>query len=270
MEPTHNTTWERALENLAQRFEYPETPDIAAGRRQTTDDGPQTTAGGRPSSGVGRRATGVALPGRLAWAALFIALLLVGALAVPQTRAALLSLFARIGAIDIFIDDTAPPVTPDDPKPTTAADLTVSHSTALIALGRATTMDEARRLSDFPLVVPAALGEPDEVYSHRDLPATTFVWRGEGGELLSLTEIGIAEFAMKLVGEDGARHVLVGDRPAVWIEGPHTVQLLGYREAGSLLIESNVLIWADGEITYRLEGDLSEAEMVEIAESLSH
>ena len=41
-------------------------------------------------------------------------------------------------------------------------------------------------------------------------------------------------------------------------------------EAGSLLIESNVLIWADDEITYRLEGDLSEEEMVEIAESLSH
>ncbi len=260
MEPTHNTSWERSLENLAQRFEYPETPDIAAGIGQrTTDHRPQNAAGWWSSVGY-----------RLAWVAIGIAVLLVGALAVPQTRAALLSLFARIGAIDIFIDDTAPPVTPDDPKPTTAPDLTVSHSTALIALGRATTMDEARRLTDFALVVPAALGEPDEVYSHRDLPATTFVWRGEGGELLSLTEIGIAEFAMKLVGEDGARHVLVGDRPAVWIEGPHTVQLPGYREAGSLLIESNVLIWADDEITYRLEGDLSEEEMVEIAESLSH
>ena len=258
MEPTHDTGWEQAVAQMARHFEYPATPDIAAGRRHTTDHGPQTTAGRRS-----------AVAGRLAWAALLIAVLLVGALAVPQTRAALMSLFARIGAIDIFIDETAPPVTPDDLKPTTAPDLTVSHSTALIALGQATTMDEARRLSDFPLVVPTALGEPDEVYSHTGPPATTFVWRGEGDELLSLTEIGIAEFAMKLVGEEGARHIVVGGRPAVWIEGPHTVQLLGYMEAGSLLIASNVLIWADDEVTYRLEGDLSEREMVAIAESLS-
>lgn len=286
MEPTHNTTWEQAVAQIARRFEYPATPDIVAGIGQrTTDHGPQPTVGGRWG-------TGVALPDRLAWAALVITLLLAGALAVPQTRAALLTFFARIGAIDIFIDDTALPATPTDgenilqqpatippttttaatSKPTTAPDESVSHSMALFELGRATTLDEARRRSDFPLAVPAALGEPDEVYRHGnvDLPAVTLVWRDVDGEPLSLTEIGIGEFARKMVGEEGVKYILIGDRPGVWIEGPHTVQLLGYQEAGSLPIRSNVLIWADGDITYRLEGDLSEEEMVEIAESLSH
>ena len=114
------------------------------------------------------------------------------------------------------------------------------------------------------------MGEPDEVYAHRnvELPAVTLVWRDEDGAPLSLTEIGIAEFAMKLVGEEGVRHFWVGDRPAVWLTGPHRLQLLGYLESGSLLIESNVLVWADGGVTYRLEGNLTQEEARAIAESL--
>jgi hypothetical protein len=33
-------------------------------------------------------------------------------------------------------------------------------------------------------------------------------------------------------------------------------------------IDSNVLIWVDGDITYRLEGDLTLEEALAIAESL--
>jgi hypothetical protein len=280
MEPTHDTTWEQAVAQLAQRFEYPETPAI---RLPTTDHRPQTTGRSRPSS-----ADRSPLVRRLAWALLIIVLLVGSLLAVPQTRAALLSLFARIGAINIFIDEIAPtPPTasptalpPTDapaavppmsvtvtPRPTAAP---AAHSIELFALGEPSTLDEARRLAGFPLTVPAALGDPDEVYVHRgiDLPAVTLVWREEGSAPLSLTEIGVEEFANKFVHDEEVRAVDVNGRPAVWLEGPHRIQLLGNWRASELLIDSNVLIWAADGVTYRLEGNLAEDEMVAIAESL--
>jgi hypothetical protein len=281
MEPTHDTTWEQAVAQLARRFEYPPTPNIASamqlpsavGRPLTTDHRLQTTArSGRPSA-VGRR---------LAWALLIIALLVGGLLAVPQTRAALLSLFARVGAIDIFIDETAPPASPTTQPPAGAPAISppatatprsttapAAHSLELFELGEPSSLDEARRLADFLLVVPAALGEPDEVYVHRgiDLPAVTLVWRGEGG-LLTLTEIGVEEFANKFVHDEAVTDADVNGKPAVWLAGPHRLQLLGNWQENELLIESNVLIWAADGVTYRLEGDRTEAEMVEIAESL--
>lgn len=282
MEPRFNDTFEHSLERVARRFEYPPTPDIAGTIGQRTADyrkplAANTTRHNRLPSG-----------GRLAWLVLLITLVLAGLFAIPRTRAAVLSLFARIGAIDIFIDEAAPTATPaagesgfigppPTAEPTTAQSPTptvagrVDHSLALFELGEPVTPEEAQQAADFAVALPPTLGTPDEAYTHRnvDLPAVTFVWRVEGGAPLSLTEIGIGAFAMKMVGEDGVHHVRIGDRPAVWIAGPHTLQLLGYTEAGSLLIESNVLIWAVGDVTYRLEGELSQAEMTAIAESLS-
>jgi hypothetical protein len=207
---------------------------------------------------------------------LVIALFAGGLLAVPQTRAALLSLFARIGAIDIFIDETAPtPPASPTPQPPTGAPaailppVTAAHSLELFELGEPSTLDEARRLADFPLVAPAALGEPDEVYVHRgiDLPAVTLVWREEGGPL-SLTEIGVAEFANKFVHDEEVEVVDVNGLPAVWLEGPHRLQLLGNWQESELLIESNVLIWAADGVTYRLEGGFTMEAMVMIAKSI--
>ena len=282
MEPRPEMNWEHSLEQLARRFEYPPTPDVAAvaaavARRQMPDGRPQpeshVKSGDHPSSVVRR----------LTWAFVILALLAAAALAIPQTRAAVLSLFARIGAVDIFIDETVPTATPPaeesgaiGPPPTAAPPTAtlagrVDHSMALFDLGRPVTPEEARQSADFASVLPAALDAPDEAYAHNnvDLPAVTFVWREEDGAPLSLTEIGIGAFAMKMVGEDGVRPVQVGDQPAVWIAGPHMLQLLGYTEATSLLIESNVLIWAAGDVTYRLEGKLTLDEARTIAESVN-
>jgi Domain of unknown function (DUF4367) len=291
MEPTFDTTWERSLEQVARRFDYPATPNIAAAVR-TADDGRRTTRSSASAddrlqpAGHGRRS---AAGRRLAWALIIIALLAAGAFAVPQTRAAILSFFARIGAIGIFIDETAPAMPTAAPTvdetgfadPPTAAPVAsvaptatisgaVDHSMALFELGEPTSLDEAKRTSHFPLSIPSLLGEPDEVYIHRnvDLPAITLVWRDPDGVPISLTEIGIAEFANKLAHENGVKSLRVGGLPAVWLVGPHTLQLLGNWQADSLLIESNVLIWAADGVTYRLEGDLTEEEMVAIAESL--
>ena len=261
MERRSNNIFEQALEQMARGLEYPPTPDMAAAvRSRTTDDRRRIERG--PWSVVRR----------LSWALLLIALAVAALFAIPQTRAAVLSLFARIGAIDIFIDDIVPPPPPEAPTtlPVAPSGGAVEHALALFELGEPVGLDEARRLTDFAIAVPAALGQPDEVYVHRDAapPAVTLVWRDEDGTPISLTEIGAEAFATKLVAEEGVIWLKIGGQGAIWLEGPHQLQLLGHLKTNSLLIESNVLIWAADEITYRLEGDLSQLEMVAVAESI--
>jgi hypothetical protein len=186
----------------------------------------------------------------------------------------------------VFIDETAPTATPaatpkatpapteqtgaSGPPPTATKIDEVGHSIALYELGEPVTLDEARRRADFPLTVPEALGAPDEVYVHRaDLPAVTLVWRDEAGQPLSLTEIGADEFAMKFIHEPGVKTLRVGDRVAVWLAGPHQLRLLDSWPQSDLQIDSNVLIWVVDDVTFRLEGDLNEEEMVTIAESVA-
>lgn len=251
MEQTHNTNWERSLEQMARRFDYPATPDIAAI--------------GRAAAGDRRRQ----VSGRLAWAVVIIALVAAVLFAVPQTRAALLSLFARIGAIEIFIDDAEP--TPD---PTADPDAPAAHSLSLFDLGEPVTPTTAREATSLPLLPPPALGEPDEVYIHNhvsrgdDNAAVTMVWRDRGDAPLSMTVTGESLFAMKLAGSEDVKSLRVGGAAAVWLEGPHRLRLLGQWMEGDLDISSNVLIWAVDGNTYRLEGSLPEAEMVALAESI--
>lgn len=270
MEPTTDTHWQRALAQLAAQVEYPPTPDIAA-RARAGVAGRQMLPTARHAWPVGRR---------LAWALAVMALLALGLLAVPATRAALLSFFARVGAIEIFIDESAPTVpastlpasTPAaSGQPATTTPVAVPHSLSLIDLGEPATLAEAERQAHFTPELPAALGAPDGAYTHPgvDLPAITLVWRPDDGPPLSLTAIAVAEFGRKVVAATTVEEVAVGDETGLWLIGPHHLQLFGdWQGSNNLLITSNVLIWVHGGITYRLEGDLSRADAVAIAASL--
>ncbi len=273
MEQTHDTRWEQSLEQVAQRFDYPPTPPLAAavGRRLSAASG----APRRPATATRR----------LAWGLVVLALVALALLAAPPTRAAILAFFARVGAIEIFLDETAPTAVPPMAVPSTPAPPptalpvtasaptgagTVSHSLSLLDLGQPTTLAEAGQRVGFTSHLPTALDEPDEVYHHRvDLPALTFVWRGPDGAPLSLTQIGVAEFARKLIADGHIEDTTVNGAPAVWLSGPHTLQLLGDRPPGALLITSNVLIWTQDGFTYRLEGDLTLEEAMAIAASVT-
>lgn len=264
MEARNDTKWERSLEQVARRFEYPATPDIVAviGSRAAGDRRPKAAVRSRSWNG-----------GRLAWAMVILAFVAAALFAVPQTRAALLSLFARIGAIEIFIDDAEPSPDPT-PAPTAHLPAPAAHSLNLFDLGEPVTLAEARQAYSRPLLRPPALGEPDEVYIHTPAgrgdedAAVTMVWRDEGGAPLSLTVTGESLFAMKLVGSEDVKASSVAGETAVWLEGPHRLRLLGQWLEGDLDISSNVLIWVVDGATYRLEGELPEAEMVALAESI--
>lgn len=297
MEPERNATWEDSVQSLARRFDYPATPEIvesvgrrlAAEGRRTTDHGRQLPV---------RRAA--------AWAALVIVLVGLGLAAVPQTRAALLRLVAQIGAIRVYVDETAPtpvapapaaaeekppipppaafpptetspllgtmatPAVPGTSVPATATISVPRHSLELQDLGKPSTLEAAQSVLDFPVLWPDSLGDPDALYLH-DIygsRAVTLVWEMEDGPL-TLTEIGAPEFAFKLAMMEQVTETKVGGRQALWVEGPHALQLNGRGDGGRLQIDSNVLLWTDGAITYRLEGDLSLDDALSLAGSVT-
>jgi hypothetical protein len=60
----------------------------------------------------------------------------------------------------------------------------------------------------------------------------------------------------------------VNDQRALWAVGPYPLRLYNGDLQFRRLIDGHVLIWADGDITYRLETDLGLEEAITIAESL--
>jgi hypothetical protein len=87
---------------------------------------------------------------------------------------------------------------------------------------------------------------------------------------LSLHQLGPGTFAEK--GEPGQiQETTVNGQRAIWAEGPYVLQ---FRRGNQVdfdfrrLVEGRVLIWVEGEVTYRLETDLPLEEAVRVAESL--
>lgn len=298
MEPERNTIWEDSARLLARRFDYPATPEIgeAVGRRLAA------IAEGRRTTDHGR------LPARqaIAWVALVVALVVLGLAAVPQTRAALLRLVAQIGAIRVYVDEaapTAPATAPSIPTQTSGMSPTATfppagtspisgtmpttfisatetprkttapaprHSLELQDLGKPSSLEAAQAVVDFPILWPDLLGDLDALYLHDiyGARAVTLVWETEDGPL-TLTEVGAPEFAFKLAMMEQVTETTVAGRQALWVEGPHALQLNGRGEDGRLQIDSDVLLWTDGDLTYRLEGDLSLDDALTLAESIT-
>jgi hypothetical protein len=152
--------------------------------------------------------------------------------------------------------------------------------------GRPRTRAAPRRRAGFPLVVPAALGEPDEVYFSID-PATRgrvdFVYRpradlpraGETGVGALVTQYRAPARVVieKTIGGDTmAERLEVDGDPAIFISGaPHGFSYTGadgtwfeeQRLAGNTL-----LVERDDGVLLRLEADIPRDEAVRIAASV--
>ncbi|HEX9680279.1 MAG TPA: DUF4367 domain-containing protein, partial [Anaerolineales bacterium] len=200
---------------------------------------------------------------RLAWsyAAALLALLAVGVLAVPAARAGVIE-FLRFGAIRLILGPaTATPA---------ATRIPILTPTVPTLSGR-TTLAQARLLARFPIRLPAYpsdLGPPDEVYFQQfDGQIVVTVWHAaDGGPRLALYHVTEREFALKAVAI--VKQTTVNGQPALWVRGPHFAQFEDFRMGEIQLVAGNVLIWTQGEVTYRLESQVSLDEAVRIAESL--
>jgi hypothetical protein len=194
---------------------------------------------------------------RLAAAVIALLVALGVAMAVsPQVRAAVLE-FLRIGGVEL--NQGPPPTTPTD--------------TGIRFPGeRAVTLDEAHDIANFPIRLPTALGDPTAVYLldgrvvslHYDSPRHGVVRVDE-------FEGGMTPLFQKYVHADDAVPTRVDGWQGVWLPRPHPVLYLGqdgnvHEQAPRLA--GSTLIWEQGGLTYRVEGDLSRAEAAAIAESI--
>ena len=166
----------------------------------------------------------------------------VGALAVPPVRAAVADLFgfggvlrargARTGALD------------GSPAARRDGDLTLA---------------EAAELVPFAPAVPKALGDPDGVEVSADRRVLSLTWETDDGTV-RLDQIGARLDYAFAKSATGVEFVTVAGDFALWFAEPHEVVVLepdGTERRETARLAGHTLIWERGQVTMRLEGDLT-------------
>ena len=130
-------------------------------------------------------------------------------------------------------------------------------------------LERAARLAGFTPVVPSALGAPDRVEVSDDRLVVSLSWTTEDGTV-RLDELRGDVEPIFWKTADRAEHVLVAGTEALWLPAAHRVTVVpdggSERELPSRLA-APTLLWLDGDLTLRLEGDLDLAAATRIAES---
>ncbi|MEP6908999.1 MAG: hypothetical protein ABI896_01055 [Actinomycetota bacterium] len=224
---------EGVLRELGRHVEFPPTPDLGRAVRERL--GPRRSW---------RR------PVALVLAVLLVA---IGAtLVVPAARTAILDWLGLRGVRIVRVENLPPAPA-------------IGH----LDLGREVSLDEARRRNLW-LLVPT--DRPDRVYISNAIPGgkVSLLWGTPGNVHLLLTEFQGQAYIEKLIdAETKVERVDVGDS-GVWIDRPH---VLSYRDQYGIFrgetarLAGKTLIWAEGEVTLRLEGDLSREDAIRIARS---
>jgi hypothetical protein len=275
----------RELENrlalLGQAFRYPPTPDLSEAVRI------------KLASPRARRARP-----RLGWAIALGIVLLAVVLAVPPVRAQIIE-FIQVGVVRIFSPDPPPgapaaveteaPAHPEPgsrsvPEPdegrSEATDPVVepeppSEPASFPEFSGETTLEAAQAALDFPISLPAYpddLGLPDRVFLQEvEGQMAVLVWLAPGRAeeaLLSLHIIGPDDVVILKYMQSGVLEAEVNGQEAYWTTGRYVVELKDGSQTLTRLIDGHVLIWTEGELTYRLETGLSLEEAVRVAESL--
>lgn len=266
--------FENQLRSIARKMDYPRTPDIA---------GPVMTRLRRARFvSLARGATPLSAGRRLAWSLTIILVLLSSLMLIPPVRAAILE-FIQIGIVRIFPQNVEPTVevvttpTPQSVMPSTA---TPGDSSPLLIsfldqIAGETKLASAQEAVPYPILLPThpeGLGGPDHVYVQDAEGAMTIVvWTDpEQPEhvTMSLHFIPAGHWAIKKFGPVTIQEIEVDGQSAVWAVGPYPLLMQNGSIQVERLIDGHVLIWADGQMTYRLETDLPLEEAVKVAESL--
>jgi hypothetical protein len=227
---------ETALRALGRDMAFPPTPDVASAIRGRLE---------RPR--FWRRPVAIA-----------IAIVVVGAIAsafaVPQSRSAILDWLGLRNVSVVRVDKL--PAVPAQGR---------------LDLGRQVTLDEAKRRAPW-LRVPNS--DPDSVWVNESLPGgkVSLLWGTPANVRLLLTEFTGRTYIEKVVrGDTKVERVEIGDAGA-WFQGPHVVMFQDrdgrFRESHARLAAST-LVWQLGDVTLRLEGNLTKDEALRIARTAS-
>jgi len=265
---------EQALADLAAALEFPPTPDLAAAVGARLDEAPAPAP-----ARARRRGRLIGLSGwrRLAVAGLAAVLLAAAVLAAsPGTREAVAR---RLGLRGVGVELGGPPPPTVTTRPGERLDL---------GLGERVTLEEARRRVGFPVLVPGAAGfrQPAAVFVNENVPPggrVDLVYRARPGLPASpFTDAGLLVtefrgqpsplFLKKMAVAGMVEEVTVGGEPGYWFSGePH---FFTYEDAGGNVREErtrlagNTLVWQRGDLTLRLEGEITRQEALVIAESM--
>ncbi|MFI6781319.1 hypothetical protein [Micromonospora sp. NPDC050276] len=231
---------ERELRDLSAWLETPEPPDVTARVRVRLD---------RPA----RR-----------WRPLVAAALVALLVAVlPPTRAAIAD---AVGGLLRFAGVSIA----TSPAPTRP-----SGVASPLPGQRPAGLTEAQRAVRFPIRLPAKLGPPERVLVADPDPTGTcrvVTLLYDGGALRIDAFDGRLNLSFhKEVTPPGADWVEVNGDFAVWVDGPHVVSYVdraGEVRNESARLAASTLIWQDADVSYRLEGALTQTEAIEIARSL--
>jgi len=258
--------FEQRLRSIANRLDYPRTPDIAAVVMTRI----------RPS------ARPRFISRRLAWSLTIMLVLVSSLLSIPTARAAIIE-FIQIGIVRIFPRPTEPPF--DTTSTATTGSITPMTATASIpsatfipSLSRIageTTFTEAQQIVSYSILVPTYppdLGQPDYVFVQDTAGAMTIlVWldpRQPEQVLMSLHFIPQGSWAVEKAEPQILEETNVNGQRAIWATGPYPLRLYNGDLDFTRLIDGQVLIWAEGNMTYRLETNQSLEEAIKTAESL--
>lgn len=236
---------EQELIAIGRRLDVPEPPDLVAGVLARI---------GTPRRASHRRRLVLAL------AALVITVLL-ATLAIPDARSALLR-FLQVGGDRIELVDELPEVAPTPPE-------------LELMLGLRVSLTEARRRAGFDLLELEE--DPDAVFlGERD--TVWFLYGSPDAVRLLVAQtpqLRVDEpFILKKLSASGTsvEPVIVRGARAYFLSGePHVVMLvdaLGAEIPETARLARDVLVWEEDGRTVRLEGDLTLAEALELAESL--
>ena len=216
-----------ALRELGRQVEFPPTPDIAASIRGRLE---------RPRRWL--------RPAAIALAVLVVAI--GAAFAVPPARTAILDWLGLRGVSIVRVDEL-PPTSP----------------VGRLDLGRRVTLGEAPPWTLLPDDAPDSVFVEDGTVN--------LLWGTPDDVRLLLSEFRGDPYIEKLVeGDTEVEPVSVNGRAGAWLEQPHVVLFKdpsGRFRNDAPRLAGKTLLWEHGDLTLRLEGDLSKTEALRIARS---
>jgi hypothetical protein len=182
---------------------------------------------------------------------------------VPPARAAVVDAVGgllRFAGVEIS-DEPGPGSLPATPSPLPSV--------------RSAALDEARRVSKFPVRAPVALGVPDNVELADPDPdgaprVVTLIYRGGTVRLDAFD--GNIDLAFFKKGGADAEFATVRGAFAVWVPNPHPITYVdrtGQERTATSRLAGPTLIWVSEGVNYRLEGVATLAEAQTIAESMT-
>jgi hypothetical protein len=273
MDELQKELFERQLLSISKELDYQRTPDIAGSVMTRLRSATRPRFISRPfDSAQGRL---------IAWSLTIILILFSSLMLIPPARAAIIE-FIQIGVVRIFRAEPTPLPPPNQEIPSTMIPVTatpVPTSQPLIPilenLAGEMTLAEAQKTVNYPILLPSYppdLGQPDRIFvQEADGKMTVLVWldpKHPDQVLMSLHFLPAGSWAIKKVEPTLIQETTVNGQRAIWAIGPYPMRFSNGNLDFIRLIEGHVLIWEEGNITYRLETDLDLDEAVRIAESL--